>query len=271
MTVIQTTGDGVVALIPAAGSATRLGSLPCSKEILPFGFQRDDTGLPRPRAVVEHLLGELRGAGVRRGFVILREGKWDIPSYLGPGGRFDMDLAYLLAAHPYGTPYSLDQAYPFLTGQRVALGFPDIVYRPEGAFTRLLERQAQTDSDVVLGLFPAERPEKMDMVACGARGEVRDIVIKPPQTDLRMTWILAVWGPSFTEYMHAFLSTHLDAVRTGRFPDPASSREPYVGDVVRAALYDGLSVGAVSFADGACIDIGTPDSLQRASRQWPAA
>jgi glucose-1-phosphate thymidylyltransferase len=46
--------------------------------------------------------------------VILREGKWDIPAYFNDGtALLDMHLAYLMMRQPFGSPFTLDQAYPF--------------------------------------------------------------------------------------------------------------------------------------------------------------
>lgn len=257
----------MVGLIPAAGAASRLGALPCSKEIFPIGEAPGPQGHVRPKVVSEYLIEAMVEAGIRMAYLVLRDGKWDIPAYLGHGARLGLDLAYLIAAVPYGTPYTLDQAYAFLAGRRVALGFPDIVFRPQDAFARLLDRQDLTGAEVVLGLFPAERPSKMDMVAVDGRGRVTDIQIKPPTTELRSTWVIAVWGPAFTDYMHRYLAANLERVRTGGFPRGLAAREPFVGDVVRAALEDGLEVQTVSFAGGECIDIGTPEDLALATRR----
>ena len=72
-----------MALIPAAGRATRLGDLPSSKEILPVDEVIDPaSGARRPRAAIEHLLAALELAGVERGYVVLRPEKTDIPDYL---------------------------------------------------------------------------------------------------------------------------------------------------------------------------------------------
>ena len=78
--------DGVVGLVPAAGRARRLGLLPVSKELYPIGFTRDsETGDLRPTVASHHLFEKFRRAGVGSAYVILREGKWDIPAFLGEG------------------------------------------------------------------------------------------------------------------------------------------------------------------------------------------
>jgi len=249
-----------IALIPAAGHARRLGRPGSSKEILPvrFGGERDDAC-----PVSEYLLESLSIAGVRRALVILRTGKWDIPEVLGNGDRFDMRLAYLVTEATPGTPYTLDQAFALLGDAPVLLAFPDILFDPRDAFCSLLRQVREGNADVVLGLFPAEDPRRMDMVDIDADGRVRDIVIKPARTALTLTWILAVWTPAFTCFMHEYLGAVLESVSDNRFPDPESPREPYVGDVIRAAMSEGLRVDGVVFQEGKCVDIGTPEDLAR--------
>ncbi len=243
-----------IALIPAAGRATRLGVLPCSKELYPIGLQDDASGLPK---VAGHfLLERLRAAGITRAYIVLRPGKWDIPTYFGDGAKFGMTLAYLMMGAPFGAPYTLDQAWPFVRHARIALGFPDILFEPFDAYTRLLVRQTQTGADVVLGLFAADRPHKSDMVELDSRDAVIRILIKPPTTKLHYSWMLAVWSPGFTAFMHDYLAAAL--------PNQTRMRELFVGDVMQAALDAGLKIEAHRFDDGHAIDIGTPEDLRRA-------
>lgn len=82
--------------------------------------------------------------------------------------------------------------YPFIQNATVALGFPDIIFLPNDALTRLLARQARTNADIVLGLFRANRPQNSDMVDVSDGDRVRSIIIKPLETNLSYTWINAV-------------------------------------------------------------------------------
>ena len=245
----------VVAVIPAAGSAARLSPLPCSKELYPVGLQTDEGGARRPKVVAQYLLEHLRRAGIDKAFISLRKGKTDILEYFGDGSHLGIDLAYLVTRIPYGAPYTLDRAYEFVKHDLVTLGFPDILFDAENAFGALLQHQSQTHADVVLGLFPADRPDKCDMVEVDAAGAVTQIVIKQAGCALAETWGIAIWTPRFTEYMHCYLAAHLAV---------AATKELYVGDVIRAALADGLRVEGVRVSDSPFIDIGTPDDLARA-------
>ena len=236
-----------VGILTMGGQASRVSPLPCSKEIYPVGFRTGEDGGARPKAVAQYLLESWREAGVRQVYTVLRPGKWDIPQYFGDGSAFGMGL-------PYGAPYTLDQAYPFASEATVAFGFPDILFRPSDAFVQLLARQTETKADVVLGVFPAESPQKMDMVELDAHGALRRLEIKPATTDLRYTWILAVWTPTFTRFLHEHLPTRADPARC----------EVYVGDVIRSAMQAGMPINSVVFEAGEYIDIGTPDDLVRA-------
>ena len=253
----------VVAIIPAAGNATRLSPLPCSKELYPVGFYTGEDGIQRPKVVSQYLIEKLKHAGIKSVFFSLRKGKADIMDYFGDGSSFGVDIAYLVTSIPYGVPYTIDRAYHFLNNDIVALGFPDILFDPDDAFSNLLARQAERQADVVLGLFPADRPDKCDMVETDKNGIVKQIVIKPKHTSLTETWGIAVWTPSFSRYMHEFLKTHLNS--------GATEEELFIGDVIQAATKEGFYVDTVTVSKSPFIDIGTPEDLAKAlNRYFPS-
>lgn len=244
----------LLGLIPAAGRATRLGALPCSKEVLPLGAPSGDP--PRSRVAADPLLAALRRAGAERAYVVLRQGKWDVAAYLGDGATRGLPLAYLVTAGTPGVPWSCDLAYPFVRDARVALGFPDIAFAPEDALARLLGPLERTNAAAVLGLFPCAEPARSDMVRLGPDGRVLELQVKPARTELTRSWILAVWGPAFTEFLHAFVAAA---------PAEAGAEgETHLGDVFRAALREGLELRGVDVAEGRFLDIGTPTGLARA-------
>ena len=128
----------VIGLVPAAGRATRIAPLPCSKELYPIGFRPVDGGRSvRAKAACHHLLEKMRFAGIAKAYIVLGKNKWDIPNYFGNGLMLDMNLAYLTLSASSGAPYTLDEAYPFVRHSVIAFGFPDIVFEPDDAFVRL--------------------------------------------------------------------------------------------------------------------------------------
>jgi len=256
----------LIGLLPAGGKATRIAPLPCSKEIYPVGFRPVDQGRSlRPKVVCHYLLEKMRLAGTMKAYVILRKGKWDIPAYLGDGTMLDMHIAYLIMNLPFGVPYTLEQAYPFVQDVMVVFGFPDIVFQPDDAFVKLLDRQSKSDADIVLGLFYAHQPHKMDMVDLGADGQIRKIEIKPVHTHLKHTWIIAVWTPKFTRFMHEYvLAGQKTNMKDKAVASSKEQNEVFLGDVIQAAIQNDLRIDKVFFADGNYLDIGTPEDMVKA-------
>lgn len=255
-------------MLPAGGQAIRIAPLPCSKELYPVSFQRNDKdGSWRPKAVCINLLEKMRSAGIIKVYIILRDGKWDVPAYLGNGKILNMDFAYLIMRLPFGAPYTLDQAYPFVKDSLIAFGFPDILFKAQDAFVKLLERQKDTDADVVLGVFPVEESQKWDMVNICGDGRIKQILIKPIRSNLRYAWIIAVWTPVFTRFMHEYLSVFQETELHDNVRNNISKqRELFMGDVIQKAINNNLRVEGVIFPDSSCLDIGTPEDLVKAVR-----
>ena len=262
-------GREVIGLLPAAGRATRISPLPFSKEVYPINFATaGQTKITRPKPVCQYLLERMRLAGVSRAYVVIRDGKWDIPAYLGDGTLVDMDIAYLMMGLPFGAPYTLDQAYPFVKDEIIAFGFPDIYFEPDDAYLRLLERQLDTGADIVLGLFPAHRPENADMVDLDAGGQVRDVLIKPKQSSLAYTWIIAVWTPVFTKFMHDQIAVIMKTKEgSGLSDNVPHNQELFVGDIIRAAIRSRFHIEVAIFSEGFYLDIGVPEDLLEATYQ----
>jgi glucose-1-phosphate thymidylyltransferase len=224
----------VIGLIPAAGDAKRIAPLPCSKELYPIGFEIEkELNLQRPKSVCQYLIEKMHYVGVEKIYFILRKGKWDIPSYLGDGSRFRMNFAYLIMGLPFGVPYTLDQAFPFIKENIVVLGFPDIMFESKNSFQKLIGKIESCNYDIVLGLFPSDRPERADLVGFDKKGKARKIVRGKKHTRLRYTWGIAAWTPVFTNYLHEKLKDF----KATTFIE----RELSINDIINMAIQDGSS------------------------------
>lgn len=275
----------IVGLLPAAGRATRLSPIPCSKKLFPVGFRPayQTSGL-RPEPVCLYLLEKMRLAGVKKAFIILREGKWNIPAYLRDSAMLDMAFAYLLMMGiPFSPPFTLDHAYPFVNQALIAFGFPDILFEPDDAFIRLLDMQRTTAADVVLGLLPADRPETVDMLGVDEQGLVKQFIIKPRHTALQDTWAPAIWTPVFTRFMHEYVADlrvqgPIALRRRGHSGarDPGGSQEgtPYLGCPISPGFLPGHWHTEQSAQGDASHDplgkpgIGTKDRSEPCWREW---
>ena len=250
----------VIGIIPAAGKASRLGRLPFSKELFPVGIENEEID-KYPKVVSRFLLEYMSLAGISEFHFILRNGKWDIPAYYGSGNQLDCSICYHVTEYEYGVPFTLNQANPFVKDKIVALGFPDILLKPESAFKDIIcKLKEEENTSVVVGLFPTTQPEKYDMVDFDENFAIEDIVIKNPnQTQLSFAWIIAAWKPEFTAFINSFVNEKLQTETVKELTD----NEYYLGDVFLSAIKSGLKIKGVVFNDGDFLDIGTPEDLNK--------
>jgi len=257
--------QSVLALLPMAGRATRLGQQPASKEVL---LVRDQNG-GQERPLASFLFAHLADAGIQRGLIITRSEKTDIESTFGLGSRYHMQLRYRHLETSSSTPFTLAAALIDNDQQLCALGFPDILFRPCRAYTTLLHHlNTRPRCDVVLGMFPTKQAAQVDMVEFDEvdpthphpSGRVLRLVIKSKEpNDLRYTWSIALWRPQFSQYLRKWVDRHEREQRN-------TVREHYVGDVIQAAIRDGFDVEAVRVSSLPALDAGTPATLADARR-----
>jgi NDP-sugar pyrophosphorylase family protein len=259
----------VVGLVPAAGSAKRLAPLPCSKELYPIGFRSDgENGELRPQVASHHLFQKFQRAGITTAYVVLRNGKWDIPGYFCDGRAVGLHLAYLVIDSSIGPPDTIDRAYAFVRNDSIAFGFPDILFGPDDVFERLLRRLDETRCDVVLGMYPTVEYRSMDMIGVDETGQVRSLELKPQSTTLEHTWACAVWRPTFTEFMHTFVNAERVRVRSdgAAYQTIDAHGDLPVGAVIKQAIEERMRVFGVVVDSRSCLDIGTPQNLAKALR-----
>lgn len=247
----------IVGLIPGAGQANRLGNIPCSKEVFPVMNSAGELTV-----LSSNLIRYFHIADITKLYFIIRKGKWDIPSYFGDGSEWGVEIAYLMMNLPFGTPFTLNQAYPFVKDKIIALGFPDIIFKPENAFSLLKERFASSEADLILGIVPVKKSQNTDMVDFDDNGLIREIVVKKDRPDLKYGWFIALWRPSFSSFMKDFLEQLLKINKEGKITlNSGLKREVYVGDVIQAAFADRMMIDYEIFENGSYKDMGTPEDL----------
>lgn len=257
----------VISVLPLGGKATRLSPLPFSKAMYPVGFRKAEDGSIRPKVVCHYLLESLRLAGIRKAYLVLRPGAWDIPAYWEDGDLVDMDLGYLVVRRPDGVPYTIDQAYPFVRDAIVAFGYPDIVFSPKDGFCHLLEHLTASQADLVLGVAPVQPPQVGGDVALDETGKVKVVVERPDQHDLPYNWYIAVWTPTFTEFLHQYLQT-VESSKSTAEKEMVPKSEVALGDILQGAIVAGLNLEAIVFPGGGYLDVGTPRDLITAIREF---
>ncbi len=251
----------IVGLVPAAGIASRLGKLPYSKEIMPLPGMKNSASV-----LSENLVRYFRLAGIHDLYFIIRKGKWDIPDYYGDGSSYGVNIGYLMMNLPFGTPFTISQAFPFVQDKIVALGFPDIILEPEDAFEKLKRRFLETNAAIILGIVPSEHYLRSDMIEFDTLGRIKDIVIKQNRPDLKHSWCIALWRPEFSFFMQDQLNQVLSRSKEGKIAMPdGTSRELYVGDIIREAVLSGMQTDYLLFEKGYYRDMGTWEELHKLS------
>lgn len=250
----------LIGLFPAAGRGSRLGMIPCSKEIMPIGFQSSNTQVEEkagemwhPVTAIENHLNAFQLAGVEQIGIVVGQAKWDIVRYLGNGERFGLPIAYFFQEHLYGMPFALDLAFPWIEEATILFSMPDTLITPINTMAKLVEHHQTHSADITLGLFPTDMPNKFGMVELNNADQIVDFVDKPNQTNLKLMWGCAVWSAKFTHFMHHYL--------VGL---SSPSKEVVLSDLFLAALRAGYHFESFQIQGSHYHDIGTPESFQTA-------
>lgn len=245
--------EELIGLIPAAGKGVRLG-LPYPKELYPV-IQNN-----RYKPISQFVLDNLSDAGLRHIIFVVNETKHQLIGYFGNGQRFGCNISYVvqeqtdqkgISTSP-GLAHALDSAYHLTAGKTVFFGMADTIMRPEDVFATAYQK-ATSDDDVILVLFPTERPEKFGMVRTDQDDRVLQIVDKPNQTDLTEMWGCIIWRPRFTEYLH-------DCVQGQNISDFAL--------IMNSAIQAGLHFRGVHILNGVYIDLGTYEEIMELDRRF---
>lgn len=195
--------------------------------------------------------------------IVIRDGKFDIPSYFGDGSWLNLKLAYLMMGVPFGPPYTIDQAYSFVADQIVLFGFPDILVTPDDAFFQLINKLQSSDAEAILGLHKVTDPKNWDMVKLTPEGGVSDIIIKSEKTGYDHAWAIMAWRYSFSDFLHNYTTQLLKANNQGKLFDGKLWREPIISDVVKAAVHEGMKIDTLVFENGKIMDVGTPERIRQ--------
>jgi NDP-sugar pyrophosphorylase family protein len=216
----------IVGVVPAAGYATRLQPLDCSKEVLEVG------GKP----MMDHLVDRMRDGGATEVRVVTRPEKHDVIDH---AGRLD---ASVVRAHPATINESFAAGMTGLAPDDIVLlGFPDSIWEPRDGY-RVLVKAVDGGEEIALGLFDAPGVAGSDYLVFDDSGRITDIDIKPARP--RSTYI---WGCA------AARVRALEGLERVEWPS----------DFMNARRAAGQELFGVPLSDS-YVDIGTKESLRQA-------
>ena len=161
-----------VGVVPAAGYATRLGPIPQSKEVIPVDG----------RPAMDYLLDRLDHAPCDDVRVVTRPEKADVIAHAQSRG------ARVITGHPAHVSESLLLGIADLPDDaEVLFGFPDSIWEPPDGFARLLAALRRPGTEIALGLFRTNEPERSDVVTLEAE-RVKGIAVKPARPATSWIW-----------------------------------------------------------------------------------
>jgi glucose-1-phosphate thymidylyltransferase len=218
------------------------------KELLPISFEPIWPGGPvRPRLSIEYSLEAFRSADITKCFAIVPEWKPEIMRYLGDGGEFKMDLAYLYNSRAAGLAEAILSASPWMHNKITCLALPDTRFQPSTAFVSILACLAAKKADVVLGIFPTGEPSHFAPVEMDDSGKIIGIEEKPSVPRVNNTWGIAAW----TDHFVRFFAKKYDE----------SSQGLSISHFFHEAVVAGLVVEGIWFESGNYTDIGRIDAF----------
>ncbi|HUF73010.1 MAG TPA: hypothetical protein VMR74_08940 [Gammaproteobacteria bacterium] len=251
-----TESQDLVAVIPAAGSATRVSDLPFSKCLYPLPVQEaHGIAIHTP---LGRLLYSLQRAGADRALMVTRRERSDLIDYVANHPIAEaFPIAHVITSPTPSVPHSILRAVPFMERADVILAYPDIVFEPMSLPELLIARMEESGADVMLALVPTDRPDRCDTVELDDGNRVVRISVKS-HSGLPEAWILAVWNSRFTEFL-------IDYVGARNASSDSNTNELQVSEAFVAAQRAGLSLLVERFPNGRFLDLGTPDALATAS------
>jgi glucose-1-phosphate thymidylyltransferase len=243
----------LIGVIPAAGQGSRLAPFTYPKELLPIVYRKvgSDSNVLTPRPVLQFSLEEMKSAGISECVMIIAHWKLEIARVFSDGSASGVSLSYVMRNTPRGLADAVDAAYPWVRDYDVALTLPDTLVFPRDALRQMWGEHLRLQSDLLLGVFPTNKPQELGPVRVDADGKVVEVLDKPKTTDLRNTWGLAIWSPRFSALLHERVTT------------APEGDQPNLGLTFHQAVQAGLNVRALCFDAGEYLDIGTPEGLGR--------
>ena len=238
------------AVVMAAGRGTRMGTLTAAtpKPLLAVGG----------RALIEHIVRGLAGAGVERVIIVTGYLGEQIEAAVGAGARFGVRIAYCRQAQAEGTARALLLAEPYVGREPFVLSWGDILV-PAAFYREFVAAFEAMPCDGQLAVNETEDPWRGAAVYVDAEWRVCRIEEKPPRGTATTGWnnagLFVLRAPIF-DYARRLA------------PSPRGEYE--LPQAVGRMIADGFHVRAVPIRSF-WSDVGTPADLERARQEFVSA
>lgn len=247
--------ENIVGLIPACGNATRISTIPFSKELIPIGFEIE-RNKERIQVVSQELIKKMSMTGVSQIYFLLLNSKFDVIKYYS-NNNYYKNLAFIFLPNSPNVPFTISESYSFIKNKIVLFGFPDIIIRPNDVYPKLVNHLKITNCDIVLGLFPVKNPVDWHMIEFSENEDISNIILKPISSNLKYTWLVSVWNSNFTKFIKENVLK-----RNNQKHNSISGDEYTISELIVESIKEGIEIKYLKFTDGKAIDIGTYNNLK---------
>lgn len=235
-------------LIPAAGKGTRMEPFTNAypKELLPVG----------EKAVIEHAINDFKEAGITDICIVVGWKQHAIIDYLGSGERLGVQLTYVVQDDRNGLAGAVKAGEHYIGDEDFAVILGDNYVDDKTAMKELVNFHKDKEMAATIGVFKPEDVTSYGVIEPGEDNTIQGMVEKPSEEDAPSD--LCISG------MYVFNSKIFDAIDQ---IDKGVGGEYQLTDAIDQMRKDGDKVGYDEIK-GSRIDVGTPERLREANREY---
>ena len=235
-------------LIPAAGKGKRMEPFTDAypKELLPVG----------EKAVIHHAIEDMKEAGITDICIVVGWKQHAIMDYLGSGEDIGVQLTYVVQDERNGLAGAVKSAEHYLEDETFAVVLGDNYVDDKTALKSLVEYHEEKDVHTTLGAFRPDDVTSYGIIDPGEEKSIQGLVEKPEEQEAPSE--LGVSG------IYVFEPAIFDAIeKIGR----GKNDEYQLTDAIHR-LVDGDYEVHYNMINGTRIDVGTPERLREANREF---
>lgn len=171
----------MIGLILAAGKGTRMR--PYSNAI------NKEMSLIGESPVIEYNVKALANAGIRKAFVVLGEGKWQVLEYLRDGAKFDIALSYIYQdvgekKENMGTAKAIQAAENWIDDDFIVI-YGDSFFYPNDFLKDEIALHSREKADAIMGIYMMKDYKDYGVVKI-SENRVIDIIEKARGPEVEM-------------------------------------------------------------------------------------
>jgi len=235
-------------VIPAAGKGTRMEPFTNAypKELLPVG----------EKAVIHHAIEDMKEAGITDICIVVGWKQHAIIDYLASGEDLGVQLTYVVQDERDGLAGAVKSAQHYIEDEAFAVVLGDNYVDDKRALREIVKFHKHNGMDATIGAFNPEDVTSYGIIDPGDDNMVDGLVEKPEKDEAP-----SELGISGLYVFEPVIFDAIDEIERGK------GNEYQLTDAIDKMREDGYKVGYDQIK-GTRIDVGTPERLREANREF---